>query len=78
MKQYHYPETPIKPIEIQRYIYRVGIDCAQDSRAIMATLEDYFGCKIKLASFVLAALWCGYCVIPHNRDNTFRFVQVEV
>jgi len=77
MSRHEFPDRPISVLEIQGWLTHNPLDCTKDSREIMREMEDYFGWRIRIASLVLACLWCGYAILPYDEGQTFRFCKFE-
>ena len=73
----HHSTYYISTNELASLFRSRGIDCAKNSRELIAELRKLFQCVIPMKTLVLAACFAGYAVVPQNEGQTFMFCRVS-
>jgi hypothetical protein len=68
---------PISTNALADFIRRYPLDCSKHSRQLIVDLNDALRCPIPLNTFVLAALFAGYAVLPCDGGRIFNLCRVE-
>lgn len=67
----------VSVLDLVNYLKLNGLNCSLNSRQHMVLLQKSLKGSIQLRTFVLAALFAGFSVLPIEGGNNFVFRQAN-